>query len=365
MIAPIISAETANKLNKKVMETIDPRLYLFCNYEPTIHYAISEDALFLISIQDLYKFAIDSGCVLKNYYTYLKEGQIPESQFNGLKKIIDTISMLRTVFDHNLSDFNGQIERNYIDQYSSWVKSALGKSTPEDINDYIVLNQQLTSLATQLVIFVEKFINCVALSPKKNSIIQKWKNSILHWYCSNSKTDIYLGQLQDAYIANTIANRGDYASLYEAPNIRRKIYKWIEEALYHPVNIELNQVTRDISIYQRVLSGELPSFEAMMKGKTTEQIEKEKQKIKTILKEKQARSIELKKNKDELDRLYDPQSRKKRYLEYFLKHLEPQLFKTAVRLDTEGIAYTYLPQDLIQEDIHYLFNGVRSPENDF
>ena len=40
MSTPVISADAAQCLNQKVQQLIDSRLFLCCNYEPTVSYAI-------------------------------------------------------------------------------------------------------------------------------------------------------------------------------------------------------------------------------------------------------------------------------------------------------------------------------------
>lgn len=365
MSTPIISAETASNLNSKVMEKIDPRLYLFCNYEPTVRHVISEDAKYQISIQDLYKFSFDSGCIIKNYSKYLKKGQIAEKEFFGFREILDCISMLRTIFDHNTSEQNGRIEKERLEQYSIWIKSLLNKPNPEDINDYVILNKKLSDLASQLVDYIDRFIDRVSHNQRKSDIIQMWKAETLHWYCSNAKTDIYLGQLQDVYIANTIANGRDYSELYENSYIKRKVFRWIEAALYYPIENELLQLQQEIETYKKMLNGESAMYEAMKKRMTPEEIENKGQCVKSLLEERQKRFGKLKSERNDLEENARNYKRGNYYVYRFFEHLETQLNTTVTRLDAEGIDYTYLPQDLIQEDILAYFEGVRSPEKDF
>ena len=112
MNAPVISATTARQLNLLVQTQIDSHLFLFCNYEPTHSCAISEDAQFLTAVQDLYKFSIDSSCVLKNYYCFVP--QTDQNRFNQISRIIEKIKAIRAVIDHNQSADNGMVEQNLI-----------------------------------------------------------------------------------------------------------------------------------------------------------------------------------------------------------------------------------------------------------
>lgn len=120
MNTPVISAETANRLNRLVQTQIDSRLFLFCNYEPTHSYTISEDAQFLTAVQDLYKFAIDSSGILQYYYRYVPKAD--QYQFKPLSGILDKIKALRSVIDHNQSAANGMVEQNLIQICATWVE---------------------------------------------------------------------------------------------------------------------------------------------------------------------------------------------------------------------------------------------------
>ena len=61
---PVICSEEAEKLNKRI-QLLDKRLFLFCHYEP-VSFALSEDGYYMESVDNLYKFAIDSSYLLKN-----------------------------------------------------------------------------------------------------------------------------------------------------------------------------------------------------------------------------------------------------------------------------------------------------------
>ena len=71
MTSPIISVDVARRLNEIIQNTLYSRLFLFCNYEPTNLPAVSEEGKYLVAVQDLYKFAIDSSCILKKSDDYL------------------------------------------------------------------------------------------------------------------------------------------------------------------------------------------------------------------------------------------------------------------------------------------------------
>lgn len=156
MNTPVISAETANRLNRLVQTQIDSRLFLFCNYEPTHSYTISEDAQFLTAVQDLYKFAIDSSGILQYYYRYVPKAD--QYQFKLLSGILDKIKALRSVIDHNQSAANGMVEQNLIQICATWVERVLGKSEPNMMQDFTILTAELTQMGKDLVQFAENWI---------------------------------------------------------------------------------------------------------------------------------------------------------------------------------------------------------------
>ena len=358
MSVPVISAAVAQQLNQKVQRDIDPHLFLFCNYEPTVSYAISEDGAFFTAIQDLYKFGIDSCCILKEYSDYIPKQEW--WQFRRLRDLLDVVSMLRAVTDHNQSIQNGKIEQTQLDAYETWIESALNKSIPETQQDFSVLNQTLGSVAMELVQLIEKFIQCIANNPGKAAVVQKWTDRTVQWYSNNTKTEIYKGQLMNAYVANANAAGNNHQELYDLRSLRRKTGKWIKAALSHPYDKELRELGESISAKENMLNGSNAVFRALKAKMTAEQLQEFEAKLREDLMKDRARRAAAEREQGELEARIGG-----KYIDFFFRNLENQLRNTIKKLDSSGQDYTLLPQDLIQEDIEYFFGGVPSPEADF
>ncbi len=358
MSVPIISATVAHQLNQKVQQDIDPHLFLFCNYEPTVSYAISEDSRFHTAIQDLYKFGVDSNCILKAYNQFIP--QQDRKRLNRLRDILDTICTLRAVMDHNQSVENGKIEQAHLEAYNAWIEKALDKSTPDTQQDFAVLNNSLGVIAKELVQLIEEFIKSVKANPDQAYVAKEWTDRTLYWYSSNTRTEIYKGQLMNAYVANASAAGHDYPDLHRMRTLHRKIGKWIEAALYHPYEKEIQELGDRIFLRENMLNGSSAMSQAIRDKMTAEQLQKFEDELKQGIAKDKERREEVKQERDELETRIGG-----KHIDYFFRNLENQLHDTIRRLDTRGQSYTLLPQDLIQEDIESFFGEVPSPEADF
>lgn len=355
MNAPIISAAVAQRLNQKVQQEINPHLFLFCNYEPTTSYAISEDGCFFIAIQDLYKFGVDSNCILSAYRKFVPPNDL--RRFNRLRDILDIINMLRAVIDHNQSVQNGKIEQEHLEAYNAWVESTLHKPTPETQQDFAILKQSLVAIAKEFVQLTEAFIDCVKSNPNVANVVKEWTDRTLYWYCNNTKTEIYKGQLMNAYIANA------KAAGIEIRNIRtlgRKIGAWIEMALYYPYDKEIQELEGSISSAENMLNGSNAMFEALRPKMSPDELQKFEDGLRQSLAENKARCAEVMQERAELEIRIGG-----KHIDFFFRNLEEQLRSTIKKLNDSGQHYTLLPQDLIQEDIELFFGNVPSPEGDF
>lgn len=358
MNGPILTADHAWDLNKLVRDLIDPRLFLLCNYEPTIRHVIGEDGRYLLNIQDLYKFAIDSSCIIKQYYRIVPQSL--KGQFNRLRTLLDHISMFRTVFDHNVSAMDGQLSAEHLDSYSAWVHATIGKSAPETMDDFKVLNQKLADMAEELRRLLDKFIRCVSRMPDQAKVIRIWTDMTLHWFCNNTKTDIYKGHLISAYIANARAANRDTPNLYRPWVAGKKVSRWIEQALFHPVQKEIDQISGQIRFYEDMLNGQNPMYEAMRVNMTQEKAKEAENQFRLTIQQKQQELDRWEREKQDLQSRIGPDA-----VGYFYRNLEHQLRDTIESLEQDGVRYTLLPQDLMQEDIARIFGTVPSPDGDF
>lgn len=343
-------------LNRKVQEAIDPKLFLFCNFEPTVSWFLSPDAQYLISIQDLYKFAVDSSCIIKCYRDFLDRSQW--KNYDRLHGICDQINTLRAVVDHNQSDQNGWIEQNRLDGYTEWIRKTVGKEKPTEPKDFDLLNQKLFAIAKELIQLLEKFVDCVGRSCKKEEQVQLWINKTLRWYTSNTKTEIYKGQLINAYVAN--ANRPTSRDLYDPKHINRKIRKWVEAALCYPFDKKLKELSDSIKNCHNALDEDSPMYQKIKEKVPEDKFNGLIQQFQRNLKQYEHDEILLKEELNALENMVYHNC-----WEYFFSNLENQLRSTMARLDADSTPYTLLPQDLLQEDIRIYFGCVPSPEGDF
>ena len=363
MNTPVISADAAQKLNQKVQEEIDPRLFLCCNYHPTASYAIGEDGKYMTSIQDLYKFAIDSNCIIKVYKRFLPWDSLSEEERDTFKRfdaVLKQVDLLRAVTDHNNSPQNGYMEKERAERYGEWLYEVLGKPTPETQADFAQLNQQLADMAADLLQGLHYFVACAARQHNRNEIVADWIDRTLRWYCSPTKQEIYKGQIMDAYIANTRAYGRDYPELYQIRRLTPKIQAWVRDAFLAPIEKEQKEADDAIEMNQKILNGSTPMVQALrakmtpenwaiMESRCQEQIAQNEQKKETLRWERQ--ELECKIGQNPLDFLFEG--------------LEDQLRRTMAKCETDGIEYTLLPQDLLQIDVEWFFQNVPSRNGDF
>ena len=351
MISAIITEEQAAELNRMVQEKIHGTLFVFCNYMPTVSHGYSEDMKYSIGIQDLYKFAVDSNWLLGQYRKILPESQL--WQFNRMRNTIEDIRTLRSVFDHNTNPVNGQMEKDRLDWYYRWVRTVTGKNEPETPNDFKLLNQKLTAMANDLIQYVKKLITCISEQPNRTEVIRIWTDQTLHWYCNNTKTEIYKGQLEAAYVANANCT-------YQPWELWRKVKKWIHKALFYPIQTQIEELDEQIQGLDDMLQARNPRFNSLR-----EQLPESKWNTMQMRFQKQRDDYQHKKDEAQCEKVALEEQIGDNYVAYFFNNLESQLRKTIERLDADGCAYTLLPQDLMQEDIEYVFGGVPSPEKDF
>ena len=359
MSTPVISADAAQCLNQKVQQLIDSRLFLCCNYEPTVSYAISEEGQYFTAIQDLYKFAIDSSCIIKCYDKFI-HAQQELSHFKGLRDILDCIDVLRSVTDHNQSRLNGRMAKERLENYSIWLQQCLGKDAPESPADFLVLYRKTHTIAEELLAYLNQFIELLGVLSDKTDVTQKWIDCTLRWYCSNTKTEIYKGQLMDAYIANATANGKNYQSLYRPRELYRKINRWIEASIFYPIDHALEEIEAELQSAQTILCGNSPMVQALRPKMTEEQFETFVAGYRSRLEESERKRQSLLQEKEKIEKEVG-----KRPADYLFKRLEQQLRDTMVWLEAKGTPYTLLPQDLLQENIELHFGSVHSPEMDF
>lgn len=335
----VISVAQADQLNHLVRKKIDSRLFLTCNYTPTEVPALGSSAKFYLGIQDMYKFAVDTSFVISNLDKYLPS-DTEKSFIRDFRARIDDIKDLRSVIDHSQSGCDGFFAREHLRRYDNIVHAALDKPKnkdkavaksklrPETESDFELLYVSLKDRADRLLADLEFFINRVATSDEREEITMRWIVATIEWY--GRKQDIYLGQLGDVYQAkmadaqknNTLWYKQGTAGELRGYQLRGKLNRWIENALFADLDSMIRSCEYIIQNYP-----------------------------------KQAKMAMEKRDKHFLARQEREAQIGKNVRDYFFRNLSQQLEGTMKKY-SGGL----LPQELLMADIKRIFDKVHSQD---
>lgn len=253
-ISPIVTAEEAEDLNRSFCNAIgDPRLFLFCHYQPIPDNPQEPTARYIPNVLNLFVFVCDSCFSLADGETrsfllgcngFSEAGKIFELK-EALKIILRSVKdihLLRACLAHNTSDDNGNYVARYAGQkwtfidngkltsqrteYETWVKSVIEKPQPETKPDYEKLCAKLEDIKKNLVSNINTFISCVkALSVEyKKTLIQHWEERIIDHYSTNptKQTSMFFNQLISIYFSIAAG---------KSPCTKKDIEAWIESSV--------------------------------------------------------------------------------------------------------------------------------------
>lgn len=336
----VISAVQADQLNHLVRKKIDSRLFLTCNYTPTEVPALGSGAKFYLGIQDLYKFAVDTSFVIGNLDKYLPF-DTEQSFIRGFRAQIDDIKNLRSVIAHSQSGYDGFFAREHLSRYDSIIKAALNKPKnkdeavakvklrPETEDDFELLYISLKDRADRLLKDLESFVERVAISGERGEITARWIAATTEWYVR--KQDVYLGQLGDVYQAKMADAQKNSMSWYRQRTaselrgyqLRGKLNRWIENALFADLDRMIQNCDYIIHNY--------PKQAKVVISKRNE-----------YLQARREREAQIGENSRD----------------YFFRNLRQQLEDTM-----KGYSGGLLPQELLLADIERVFDKV--PSQDF
>ena len=314
MTPPIISTAEANRLNGIIQSTLDNRLFMFCNYEPTMSLAVSEQGRFLLAVQDLYKFAIDSCFVLKNHNWCTFIPKRMQSNYSRIDEIVAFISGLRSAIDHNQSVANGWLEQQYIASYKEWLLAVISKEAAECEEDYFTLCLELETIADELIRITEMFAYQFSSQTDKQRIIDNWVSETLKWY-TTSKQDIYRSQMIDAYIAR-IEGKGKIIKDLSRATMFNRTTRWIKKKYHYPFLQEKEKLLSDIKQLENALLPNNKELDYLFTGLSDSEKEKFKEGIQHELEEKKQKLKVL--NKELLNSGIDP-------VNEFFSHLSDQI----------------------------------------
>ena len=230
-------ADIANRLNDRVRNDIDPRLFLIANFKAPIDTPPSYSGKYYQYIQTLYRFAIDSSKIISAAYTDYLPKHIKQNnpRFEELNKSSATtalglINLLRTYVDHNVVEETGWFDELKENNYNSWLSAVLGKDAPQDETDYEQLCTDLERRADRLVAALEAFVRYVGGLPAadKQRTVNRWIKDTVDWYASGTmRRDWYLGQMAKIYDAESV---GYYdATRLNPRNARYILENWLRE----------------------------------------------------------------------------------------------------------------------------------------
>ena len=359
-----IDKESANKINEIARE-ISPILFWSCNYEPTHSFAIGYDAEFLLGIQDLYKYAIDTNCLLKTLafspQKSICRDVLSKNELNELRRQLDLIQVLRAVIDHNQSDSNGRLAIENRNSFANWIRSQLKRDEPDSLDDYRVLCSRLDAIGDSLLDTSRTILQRILRKSDKDAIVDKWVNATLRWYCNGSRQEYYRSQLSDYYIARAIVKRPRFLYEVNPVTLRQKVNAWIRAQATHGFDSALEKLEAEKLSIRESLNR--PSgFELKIQQADPEMYEKVIQERRRRLPEIDEEVVRIRGEQEAFNRRCggDP-------LLYFFNsaHLESQLRETLSILKASGEDYTLLPQGLLQADVERVFKDVPSPEGDF
>lgn len=345
---PILSAEYAKSVNDKIIERIDDKLFMICNYSPDTYPVFSEKEIFETSINDLYRFAFDSGFVLSKLEIIVKEADLHNQNIGGklrktvnrIRTLTERIKALRIYKTHNCDERNGFFSRIACQSF----ENAIGyrKLTCEE--DYIFLNTKLLQkIRDSMISDISEFIDNVALldDEDKSNLTLQWKKEIIAYYCK-SHNNHYVGQMID--MMSLQLSQSDFRKI-NSQNAFAIAKKWIQNYYHQSVSSCHNKLEK-----HKKEMGEIELY--LQSNECDEELKRvlleEKEKSERTIQEITHKLPTVEKN-DKLDN--DEQ------FKLFFDNLSDQLLDI---IKTEQYQ-SMLPQDLLQKHISIYFKNVPMP----
>lgn len=368
MSTVFVRAEDAERINRLVQERIDSRLFLFCNYESGPILGSSQDCIFVAQVLELYCFVVDSCCSIHSFVEMLwnerqLRGKEEKDKINGLEADIETIKMLRAALAHAQSDRNGYSSQRIREEYTLWIRGAIGKDTPDSNQDYAVMNSKLEILYRRILARIETMVSLLETRLNREKLVKQWLDIIIQWYCSNTHTEIYFGCLISEYIVRA-EERGNTVRGRKGCELRYKVNRWMEASLLYPFDREIKELEERIEGVRCALDPDNGQAAMLWQSLSEQNREKMQYKMRKSKAKDEKRIEEILREKEKIENYIAI----RRSRELFYKQLKDDqcgLRSSMQKLDGRKINYSMLPQDLIMFDIGFRFDGVVSPEGDF
>lgn len=362
--AGAIAAKDAELLNS-LAQKVSPMLFWTCNYEPSLIETVGPDAEYLLNIQDLYQFSIDTNCILKHIAYRDRKSICPNAlpRYERLRLLDDLnlVQTLRGYVDHNQSERNGRTSSVVISDYWLWVKNVLNKDDCSDAKDYERLNEELQRVGNSLVERSKRIVRNIKESTDREAIVRTWIDAIITWYCSNPYNTYYRGQLEGYYMARASRANVNFAFDTEGYELRAKTNRWISTWAEAGLQTELDELLRRYDELQSAINDSYLWADAANRLSAAE--------ANALRQELDNESIRLEQEIDDVKAEQEEFNRREGYNKvlyyYDPARLSRQLRATLSRLIDDGEEFTLLPQDFLLCDIEHHFASVPSPDRDF
>lgn len=327
----LYSSEESDRINQLIQSKIASHLFLACNYAPSPYLIQSEDAKFVVGILNLYKFAID-GSIIDKIPQIMDAAMGSTINRKAFAEKIKLVKALRSVYCHNESEISGNDDD--IKTVNSWMQK-----TPQTINDYRMLNQQLQKLASDIVAVLDQFIKDASKTRQKDVLIKNWEGIISNFYQRPNTKNILKGQLKKFYSARKgITSMGKADDLDMVSCVRK----------YYIGDLEQEQkVTKDA--YERIRKLSLPDKE---RAKMLEKIKMVEDKLENRKKKLIVRLGDGRTTIDNIDRNDYP------YLELYMKELPQRIIDFIGNTQDTNVYGTLLPQDIVQYILKLDFDSI-------
>lgn len=337
MRSVLFYADGALALNQKVSQKVAAHLFMCCNYEPDNFLVFSDDAKFLIAVDNLYKFVVDSSLIDKlNQIDQELGGTVRREKTEMVeeyRRLQNTVNDLRTFKDHNNSEKNGTFEVK--DRALRWLIQITGKNEVTCAEDYKKAIQELERMGKAIYDYAEEWLTFAVSVYDKGNLIAAFESKIIAFYGQFIRRKIFEGELKMAYLSrNSIQFNAQQ-------NIDEMIARWCRGFYCNEAEQEIKKFR---SLYDQYSLKLTPKDLKKLKDSTEVKISEGKKKLESIQQE-----VANEVNNGEVATLRNS-SYKKCYILRMLKRC------TEVIPEIRAANLTMLPHDLLQYIIEMDFS---------
>lgn len=174
--------DEVKKLNDQVEKDLDPKLFLFCNYNPLYLPSDNDDFCFWLFIANLYRMLVDCGWLIKSYIDYAEKENIPFSKYKEMNEYNYLISDLRSYYSHNNVEAWGHTAEKAIKKNYFKNKLNLKNDNPE-YGDYKTMLEDIVKQTEEYFTNCNSLIEQIKKSSDKEKIIKQMYHLTFIRYC--------------------------------------------------------------------------------------------------------------------------------------------------------------------------------------